>query len=50
MSRGNADATPHPSASSHPPTAGIHAGNVSKSIIADTVQNAQDVNFGNLAS
>lgn len=26
---------------------GIHVGNVNKSIIAETVQNAQDVNFGN---
>jgi hypothetical protein len=29
----------------HPATAGIRVGNVNKSIIADSVQNAQDVNF-----
>jgi hypothetical protein len=45
--RENAGATPHPAC---PPTAGIHVGNVNKSIIADTVQNSQDVNFGNLYS
>jgi hypothetical protein len=43
--RENAGATPHPAC---PPTAGIHVGNVNKSIIADAVQNSQDVNFGNL--
>lgn len=47
VSRTDAGATPH---QTHPPTAGIHVGNVNKSIIADTVQNAQDVNFGNLIS
>lgn len=42
--RENGGATPHPS---RPPMTGIHVGNVNKSIIADTVQNTQDVNFGN---
>jgi hypothetical protein len=51
VSRENADATPHPSSSSpYPPMGGVQVGNVNKSIIADTVQNAQDVNFGNLTS
>ena len=47
VSMENAGATPHPTS---PSMAGIHVGNVNKSIIADTVQNAQDVNFGNLVS
>jgi hypothetical protein len=47
-SRANAGATaPHPT---YPQMAGIYVGDVNKSIIANTVQNSQDISFGNLIS